>query len=67
MKKIILNKEEIVSFMKTEWKLYASEHRNGKLNRFWFNGCGEFKVTCGNEFTYTTKDLDKAIEVFNNL
>jgi hypothetical protein len=67
MGKIILNKEEIITYMKTEWKLYASEVIDCKLNRFWFNDCGEYKITSGDDFTFTTKDIDEAVKIFNDL
>ena len=65
MKKLTLDKNEVFTYIKTNWTLYASECINGKLHRLWFNGVGEFKVTVGDEITLVTKDLGYAVKLFN--
>ena len=63
--KIILDKNELVDYMKNDWRLYTSECINKELHRLWFNCEGDIKITVNNKITIITKDIDRVIEFFN--
>ena len=77
MSKICIKEEEVVAYMATTWKQFASETRNGVRVSFLFNASGEYKVITQvvalgswspieNE-AYNGWDLKTAIDIFNTL
>jgi len=64
MKKQKLSREEVESWQKKQWNLYASSMGNYDSLRFWINAAGEFRLMCGADILYTGMDLDKAISVW---
>ena len=67
MKRIILNPEDIQSWMRDSWGLYASDYVNEKLLRLWINHLIEYKVECDGIRIYQGSRMSEAIDAWEGV
>ena len=66
MKRIILRPDDIQSWMRDSWGLYASEYVDGKLVRLWINHLIEYKVERDGVRIYQGSRMSDAIDAWED-
>jgi len=67
MKRIILRPDDIQSWMRDSWHLYASDYVGDKLLRLWINHLIEYKIEYDGIRMYQGSRMRDAIEAWEDV